>query len=202
LESFTLNLHILADIESFREVIGEPLTGANALLQAASFFTLPDATCSFANSGEYTSSNKLSDTTWTGGGSLPPGADPGFTYNGTIDPVGLTMSLYYGVVTPDDVSIEYKDSNGDVTGMGTGSLTMQTSDFPSNVANSYLTFKLAANLDIMGGSISDSFQSFISPDNVTTYTSLSWGTMPVTPATLPSASAARSATVRGQNHAH
>ena len=120
------------------------------------------------------------------------------------NPVGKTLSLYFEVNTTDEAIIEYLDSNGDVTGQGSGGVIMSTADFPSHVINTQqqISFALGASLEIVAGSISDTVTKDYGPgDNGngsgTTNTSLTWGTIAVTPGTLPSATAARSAKIRG-----
>jgi hypothetical protein len=192
-ESFTMKLHILADIESYRTEVGQQLTGPNALLVSAPFFTLPDSECTYTNSGDYT--GKYENWSWTGGGSVPPGADPGYSYSGTLDPVGLTMDLAFQVLTINNVTVQYKDSTGKITGDGTGGLSMDVNiDFPNNQVNpGQVQFNLSTTLDIMAGSLTDAFNISFDGGTATTTTSLAWAAIPITAGTAPSATAARAA---------
>ena len=194
-ESFAMKLHILVDIESYRTQAGQALTGANALRQSSDFNTLLDSTCTYSSGGNF--KTQYEDTSWSGGSGLNPGGlgvKPGFHYEGTIDPVGKLLKLYFGLQVPQVVTVDYKDANGNITSTATGDLTISTADFPTHTDNPALgkiSFPLGPNLEILGGSISDSVTDQYGNDTGTTNTTLSWSTIAVTSGTAPNDKAAR-----------
>ena len=190
-ETLAMNLHILADIQSHRSEIAQPLT---TLTQGAAFNTFPGATATYGNSGSHTSAQ--SDWTWFGGGSLTPGSfgvSPGFHYEGSLDPLAKNMKLYFSMQVPEGLTIDTKDSSGKIVETRTGSFSITTNvQLPNNQVAGKLTLAMGDSFEILGGSIQDAYKFKLDDDTATTSTSLTWATIPPTPGTQPDPGAARS----------